>query len=80
MYLLSNPRDVIRELLVLDGHVSKDKFIRAYVEVSQKKLAVHVWRFVQSAIFPAFFSCFFPFFALLSRFTLFVRTGRFLVG
>lgn len=50
MYLLSNPRDVIRELLVLDGHVSKDKFIRAEVrggvEVSQKKLPVHVWHFV----------------------------------
>lgn len=46
MYLLSNPRDVIRELLVLDGHMSKDKFIRAYVEVSQKKLPVHVWHFV----------------------------------
>ena len=34
MYLWLNPRDVIRELLALDGLVSRDKFIRAYVEVS----------------------------------------------
>ena len=28
------PRDVLKELLVLDGHVVKDKFINAYVEVT----------------------------------------------
>ena len=53
---------MIRELLVLDGLVLKDKFIRAYVEVSQKRLLRmcgisfdKCLRFVQSAIFPVFF-------------------------
>lgn len=32
---VANIRDVIRELLVLDGLVLKDKFIRAYVEATQ---------------------------------------------
>lgn len=26
-------RDVIKELLILDGHVAKDKFVNAYIEV-----------------------------------------------
>lgn len=32
---VANVRDVIRELLALDGLVSRDKFIRAYVEATQ---------------------------------------------
>lgn len=33
-----NCRDVLKELLVHDGHVAKDKFIKAYVEVNNSHL------------------------------------------
>lgn len=32
-FITPHCRDVLKELLVLDGHVVKDKFINAYVEV-----------------------------------------------
>jgi len=32
---VSQVRDVLNELLAVDGHVVKDKFINAYVEVIQ---------------------------------------------